>query len=794
MIGGTCSRSRKAVQQPCRHLAVVAALGTLAATAAAQTPGENATYTNLPEIEVIGTAPLPGTGIDRDKVPANVQSLSAADLAREGVPSLITGLQDAAGSVSLNANLDDPFQPDLLYRGFEASPVLGTPEGIAVYQNGVRVNEAFGDTVDWDLIPDLAIDRVDIVSGNPVYGLNALGGAAIVTMKNGFAYQGFEGELAGGSFGQEEGAFQYGKRAGGIAAYIAGRAFDSNGWRQFSPDQVRQLYADIGASGSRGSADLSFTGADNRLSGEGATPEQELAAGRSLDFTTPQTVGNDLEFVAANASYVASDALSLQANAYRREFHETVLNGNTTMYTACTTGNGLLCQPDGTTPLAATNGAAIPDLSQGGTVPIGEDDFETIHAVSVGGGLQATYTGAVLERDNNLVVGASLDHATADFQSSAEPGVIDPQLQVVGSGLFVSTPENSGFTATPVNLTADNSLYGVYATDTLTVTPALAVTLGGRYNLALVTLADHLGPNLSGHARYGRFDPALGATYKLAPRLTAYAGYSEGNRVPSPSELECSNPKQPCLLPSSLSSDPPGLKQVSSRTYEAGLRGSRGGLRWNAGLFRTDLRDDIYGVATTTSEGFFENVGATRRQGIETGVSWKSGAWSLYGNYSLVDATFQSAFTLASPENPFADANGNIHVMPGDHLPGIPQHQLKAGADYRITEAWSAGAVLVYMSGQYFKGDESNQNPMLPGYAVVNLHSTYELTEHFELFATISNLLDTHYATYGIYGDPTGVNAPGIPAGAMTNAPGIDNRFISPAPPLAVFGGARVRF
>src|SRR5271170_933164 len=213
----------------------------------------------LPTIVVIGTSPVPGLNIDIDKVPGNVQSLSAADLQQDSTPSIINGLATRLGSVNINDTLADPFQPDILFRGFEASPVLGTPQGLAVYQNGVRVNEAFGDTVNWDLIPDVAIDRIDIVSSNPVYGLNALGGAAVVTMKNGFTYQGFESELAGGSFGQRSATMQYGAQAGNFAAYIAGRYFDSDGWRQFSPDNLKQVYADIGARGDRLSLDINFT-------------------------------------------------------------------------------------------------------------------------------------------------------------------------------------------------------------------------------------------------------------------------------------------------------------------------------------------------------------------------------------------------------------------------------------------------------------------------------------------------------------------------------------------------------
>jgi iron complex outermembrane recepter protein len=775
----------------------VAAL--LAGSAVAQTAPSNTgpvPEATLGTIDIISTTPLPGVGIDRDKVPANIQSLTSSDLDREGSPSLINGLNDQAGSVNTNATLVDQFQPDVLYRGFEASPVLGTPEGLAVYQNGVRINEAFGDTVDWDLIPDIAIDRFDIISANPVYGLNALGGAAVITMKNGFTYQGFEDELAVGSFGQRSEQFQYGQQVGVWGAYIAGRWYDSDSWRQFSPDRLRQIYADVGARTDKGSLDISFTGADNALYGEGTTPEQSLAINRELDFTTPQINDNQLAFLAVNGSYNVTDKLSLQANAYVRQFHQTVVNGNTADYIACTDGSGTLCQPDGATPLVSSTGGSIPDLSNGGTIPIGENDFEDIHTLTTGGALQATYTGDVFGHENHFVLGGSFDHSRVDFASSAEIGVINGSLQVLPSGYFVDTLENTGFQATPVGLTAIDNYYGAFITDTFNVTPALAVTASGRFNLATIDLTDQLGTNLTGNNRYSRFNPALGATYKINEKLTAYAGYSEGNRVPTPSEIECSNPAQPCLLPSSLSADPPNLKQVVSHTYEAGLRGDfhgpavvPGRFTWNFGFFRTDLDDDIYGVATTVSTGFFENIGSTRRQGIETGLAYKDETWSAFVNYSMVNATFQSPLTLPSPSNPFADANGNIQVEPGDRLPGIPQNQLKAGVDWHPTDKWTIGGVLTYFSDQYLLGDESNQNAPLPGYVVLNLHGSYKITDHIELFANITNLTDAKYATFGEYGDPTGVGAPGVPVSGI----GVDNRFLAPAAPIAVYGGVRVK-
>jgi iron complex outermembrane receptor protein len=783
-----------------RHFPAVSMFSLLAATsivAQAQT-SENPTHTE--SITVIGTTALPGTGIDINKVAGNPQTLSADDLARSGSPSVVSALGDQIGSVNVNDNLDNPFQPDILYRGFEASPVLGTPQGLAVYQNGVRINEAFGDAVNWDLFPDIAINRLDVVSANPVYGLNALGGAVILDMKNGFNFEGGDGEVSGGSFGRRAVTGEFGVNSGIFGGYVAARILDEDGWRDFSPNALRQLYGDFSIRSGKLSLDLSYTGADNRLFGESATPVQELAVNRALVFTSPQSNFNQLNFLTLNGAYAATDTLSIQGDLYFRSFRQSVVNGNTTNFTSCT-NSGLLCQSDGMTPATNAAGTPIPDLSQGGLLPIGEIDFESIHSIGQGATLQATSTAPIGEHENHLVVGGTIDRATTGFESTAEIGAVDANLRIGASGFFVDTPENTPFNATPVNLGATNTYYGLYVTDTFNVTPELAVTASGRYNLAQIDLTDRLGTNLTGQTRYGRFNPALGAAYKILPNLTAYAGYSETNRTPTASEIECSNPLIPCLLPSSLSSDPPTLKQVVAHSYETGLRGKfslpmlgDGRVNWNAGLFRTDVDDDIYGIATSLSTGFFQNIGGTRREGAELGARYDDDDLSIYANYSFIDATFESPLTLNSPSNPLADANGNIHVKPGDHLPGIPQQRFKLGADYHILDGWIVGASVTLVGDEFYRGDEANQLSPLAGYAVTNLHSTYQATSQIQLFVTIDNALNAQYANFGVLGDPTGIGAPGIPAGAVTNGPGVDNRFQGPAAPIAAFGGVRMKF
>jgi iron complex outermembrane recepter protein len=770
------------------------------ATAAADDAGADSS--GLQTVVVSATA-IPGTSIDIDKVPGNVQILKASDLSREGSASLTQALNSNLSSVNINDDEDDPFQPDILYRGFEASPVLGTPEGLAVYQNGVRINEAFGDTVNWDLFPDIAVDQVELVSSSPLYGLNALGGAISVTMKNGFTYSGSELELSGGSYGQHSVVGQFGGNSGPFGFYIAGRALDWPGWRDYSGDRLRDLYAAFSWHTDAATFDLSWSHADNEMDGQGPAPVQELAVNRSLVFTGPQNNVNNLNFFTLDGTLKLGGGWGLEGVFYYRQYSQSVLNGNNTNYEACSSTPAILCQPDGVTPLMNSAGQS---LATPNSLYIGENDYEQIDAWGRGATLQISNNQPLGSLANQFTLGAAVDYAANDYFTGAQIGGLNSALFVLPTDLIVYTPENSPAAIaqgdpTPVSVDSINKNLGAFVTDTLNLTPQLAVTGSGRYNIAHINLVDQLGDNLTGFNRFVHFNPAIGATYKLSPAATLYGGISTNTRTPTASEIECSNPLTPCLLPTNLAGDPPTLRQVIAHTSEIGLRGqlaasaaSSGELTWNLSAFRTLLHDDIYGIATSVSSGFFQNVGDTRRQGIEAGLKYHGPSWSTYLNYSLVEATFQSALTVPSPSNPFQDPAGNIQVEPGDHLPGIPEHRIKAGADYQILSNWSAGATVNWVSSFYYVGDESNQLAPISGYWTANLHTSFKPGAHCEFFASIDNLFNRKYSTWGILSDPTGIGAPAIPVTGYTNGPGIDNRFLSPAAPFEVFGGVRITF
>ncbi len=201
-----------------KALAIGLAAG-LAGAAAGQEPER---------IVVVGVVPA-GSSLDRDKLPYPLQTASAEAIARAGAASLAGFLRRSFGGVSANDAQNNPLQPDILYRGFTASPLLGLAQGVAVYQNGARVNEPLGDTVNWDLLPQSAIERIALGGGaNPLFGLNALGGALSIEMKDGFSFDGAAAEVSGGSFGRASAGAEFEGGGDRLAWYASVERFSED--------------------------------------------------------------------------------------------------------------------------------------------------------------------------------------------------------------------------------------------------------------------------------------------------------------------------------------------------------------------------------------------------------------------------------------------------------------------------------------------------------------------------------------------------------------------------------------
>ena len=745
----------------------------------------------IPRLVVYPTTPISGAGINPDKIPASLNLVDASQIKDTGSLNIGDALQKYVPGIVVNEVAGNPFQPNVQFRGFVASPVAGTPQGLAVYQNGVRVNEAFGDTVNWDLIPTAAIRSVTVVTNNPAFGLNALGGAVNVQMKDGFSYHGAEIDTMGGSFGRIQSSAQWGKQVDNFAVYGALEGLHDDGFRNFSASDVRRFYGDVGYKNDSSEFHLNMGAADNHFGATATAPVELLQQYWGATYTSPQITENRVGYVNMTGKVEVTPSWTIDGSAHVRVFDQKMLDANPTGTQPCLADATLLCFGDGSTPANGLNGAQLAnpfDLN----ATLGENDRTTTHSTTTGVSLQATNTDQLFGHNNHFAVGASFDASVTRFTASAELGTIGPNFVVSSSGIFLGQsgdPVSIG----PVALRTTSQYGGLYALDTFDVTNALSITGGGRFNVANIRLEDQIGSALNGQDTYTRFNPIVGATYKITSGLTAYAGYSEANRAPTPLELGCADPAHPCIIAAFLVSDPP-LKQVVSRTVEAGLRGTRdlniGTLGWKLGAFSATNTDDILAIPSPVLQGFgyFQNVGSTRRQGIEAEVSLKSSTLQLYASYALVDARFLDSLQVGS-NSPFADVNGNVQILPGNRIPAIPRNRIKAGFDYSVTDAFKIGGDALFVDSQYFVGDESNQAQRLSSYAVFNVHASYQIDKTFQIYARADNIFDNRYATYGTFFD-TGA----VPNFANGGAPFTDPRSISPARPRAFYAGVKATF
>jgi outer membrane receptor protein involved in Fe transport len=749
--------------------------------------------TTLTRVRVYPTSPVasPSTALAVDKVPSSINFVNTGEIQRTNSLNVMEALEQNVAGVNISNVAGNPFQANIEFRGFVGSPVSGTPQGLAVYQNGVRINEAFGDTVNWDLIPTAAIKSMAVVTNNPAFGLNALGGAVTVQMKDGFGYHGAEIDTMGGSFGRVQSSLQWGKQIDDWAVYAALEGLHDNGYRFFGDSNVRRFYGDVGYRHDGNEFHLNMGAADNNFGATATTPVELLQQNWAAIFTSPQTSTNQVGYLNLTGKVEATPTWTIEGVAHYRAFDQRTVDGNPTGTQPCTADAALLCFGDGTSPANGLNGMQLSNPFPPNAF-LGEIDRTTTGTNTGGLSLQATNSDQLFGHDNRFVVGTSFDASVTHFGASAELGTMAPNYIVSGSGIFLGQ-SGSPVSIGPVSLRATNQYTGLYLLDTFDVTKEFSITAGGRYNDARIALQDQIGTQLNGNETFDRFNPIIGGTYKITSNLTAYAGYSEANRAPTPLELECADPARPCVIATFLVSDPP-LKQVVSHTVEAGFRGTQdlsfATLEWKFGGFRATNTNDILAIPDPVLQGFgfFQNVGSTRRQGIEAEANLKSSRWQFRASYAFIDARFLDALQLAS-NSPFADANGNIQVQPGDQIPAIPRHRIKAGFDYSVTDAFKVGGDALFVSGQFLTGDASNQAPKLPSYAVFNVHASYQIDKTYQLYGRIDNILDNRYATYGTFFDKNV-----LPNFFNGGAPFTDPRSLSPARPRAFYAGLKATF
>lgn len=745
---------------------------------------------DLGKIEVISTTPLQGIGLSKEVVPANIQTISGKQIKEDNNLSIADSLSNSMQGVSVNEVQNNPYQPNVNFHGFTASPLLGTPQGISVFVDGVRVNEPFGDVVNWDLIPLNAISGMSLIPGsNPLFGLNTLGGAISVHTKSGRTDPGGAIEVLGGSWGRATTNAEYGGVAdNGVDYFVSGNLFHEQGWRDYSPSDVRQGFAKLGWQGDSTDANLSLTLADNELVGNGLVQKNFLdAQGYESINTKPDITENKMAFLNFNLNHYFNDDTLLSFNSYYRNARTKSLNGD--VNDGVDSANYLV-------DCAATAGGTDPETECGGALNRSKSKRD-----SFGFTAQTAFNQDLMGKKNLFIAGLGYDYGRTKFNQSSEYGNLTANRGVTGVDEFSDEAA--------VKLKSVSKTYSIFATDTLSLNDMYHLTLSGRYNYTKIDNKDGITPkgdpeSLTESMSFNRFNPAIGLSITPNKDISFYGSYNEGSRAPTSIELGCAFQDlnndgigdTACKLPNAMAGDPP-LKKVVAKTYEVGVRGSLpNDLGYSVGVYRTRNIDDIQFISSdpSTGAGNFLNVGETLREGLDFGLNGKLGErfkWNV--GYSYVRATYQSAFKIANDVNSSA-TGGEIQVSKGDYLSGIPKNQLRARGEWLALPNWTIGANILSFSDQYSFGNENNdhegEGAKVSGYTIVNLDTRYKFgNTGWQLFGRVNNIFDKEYYTAGMLGS-TYFNANGTGFTGDSE----DAFLVSPGAPLAGWVGVRYEF
>jgi outer membrane receptor protein involved in Fe transport len=709
--------------------------GPLAPTAQAAEPVAPP-IVRLPPLDVSGTR-LPSTPLPASSVPAAVDVLSREDLRSTGAVTLQDVLRRLPG-VATSDQQGNSFQMDVSVRGFQGTAVTGAPQAISVFVDGVRVNEPTVEEINFDLLPLDDIERIELIRGpGAVFGRNTLGGVLNIMTRRGAEIREVVTEAEWGSFGRQKYRLRVGGTEGPFDYYVSGTYFTEDGWRDASASRLGKLFGRIGFRQSGTDVSLSYERAQNRIEQPGSLPESELEQHRTRNFTRGDFFAPLMNAVTLNVKQDLDEHWALAATAFVRtvdveQFNVNLVDNNSRSFTSTATA---------------------------------------------GGTLGAIHQSVVFGRSNRLVLGAEYANADAHvkvFEEMPEGGrainsdVVDG-LSTVGGWLL-----NTFEIARNVIVPGDQ----------------LLVTGGARFDYVRHVIGDRTPdpdiPSSAGTDTFTRTTPRFGINYNPTPRLNFYFSYAEGFRAPAFLELTCASPATICPgLQAGTAADPP-LKPVTVRTYEVGM--SAQPWPWLEGrlvLFRSDVQNDIFSVAPTGTVGlFFQNVGATRRQGIEAELRGKYGRlFEPWINYGYTDATFRDEVVLGTsrltedcPAPPCTQL-----VRKGSQLPLIPRHRINAGVDTHVTGWLTLSLNGSYVGRQWLRGDEANAERQLGDYVVLNASLTARV-KALTAYIAVNNLLDTEYETFGTFAPNP--RADGSPV----------QRFLTPAPPINFQGGISYRF
>jgi outer membrane receptor protein involved in Fe transport len=689
----------------------------------------------LPPIEVVGSIrPFAGPGVGSG-VPARLTILSGREVdAYE--PRLLSDVMQQQAGFSTYDDLGSPFKMNLSSRGFYASPVVGVPQGVSVFLDGVRMNEVDASQVNFDLLPMEHIKRVELLSGNgSLLGRNSLGGAVNLVTARGEGPLGGGMELSGGSFNSVRGEGSLsGLTSKGIDYYLGGMYNREDGWRDATGGREHNGFLNLGKLGEQSGIRFQALYAKSRVQTGGSLPESvyrvkpdsNLTAGDYENLWQVQaSLSGYKQFGAGRASFIT----------YFRHHHAERFNVN---------------QQDNPDAFGiASNNSFGYTLDYRTAMPLGEKG-----ALSLRFGVDGSVNRALI----------SLYTDSTKF----------------GGNRVISTRARS-----PVWDIAPFAMADLARGRT-------TLSAGVRLDHVEIPFHDLNDPTLDTTGVYTRVNPRLGVSVDLGRGFTTYGSWGMSFRAPAVIENACADPNRPCPLPFALGDDPP-LKPVTANTFESGVAYASAKLYLGVSAYHTNVRNDIFVTPNPSAPngsslaGYFINLDRTRRQGVEVNARYLfPGGHSLFANYAYTLATFQSNADIFSPREDSALGITN-QVRPGDRLPLVPENQVKGGVDLRLGPALSLGAQGRYIGPEWPRGDEANQTWRVPGYFVADLRAGVEFAR-FEITGIVTNLFDRKYANFGTFNFNEGVNPPQL------------ERFLTPGQPRAFrllvrrsFGGGHTR-
>ena len=762
---GTDRRRRRAGAAAVLAFALLAGTNARSQDAA---PVEGDPVYALPQVDVIHRTPLPGLDVPRSLYPGHAQQATDGAIERAGAGTLPEFMNRRLLGVTVNEVQGSPYQVDVNYRGQRLSPLLGAAQGLSLWLDGVRINEPFGDVANWDLLPEGAIAGLALIPGsNPLYGLNTLGGALVLTTKSGLTHAGTEADVSVGSAGRKRVDFAHGQHwDGGWHAYVAVSAFDERGWRAASPGRLGNVFLKAGRQQGDDGWSVSYLDAGSRLTGNGLLNESLAAIDRSAVYTTPDITRNheSLLTLQGTRTLAAGERLTLQA--WRRQGRRDTRTGDINDDWRDWLGG---CAGTAATP-ACSDPADPGYVSTNGVFNRSESREQ-----ETGLGLQWTRKAGA----HQLAFGGDAAVARVAHDQFSQDAVFDANRVAQSLG---------GDETHDVSLRGRTQRAGVFAADVISLGEATQLSLSARWDGTRVR--NDLGepaPLVRETFHYGKLNPGLGLTHVVGQDLTLFASASQGTRVPTALELGCADPVHPCVLPTGLQADP-FLKQVVARTLEAGARARVGELQLSGAVFRTESRDDIVFVRSGASQGgYFSNVDRTLRQGVELSAQQRRAGWDWQAGYTFLAATYGSDLVLPGP---LSTADQPNQVRRGDPIAGLPRHVLKLAGDWHVGAGWTLGADWQAASSQAVAGNEGGSQPelgRLPGFAVLHARVRWQFSDRWQAYLRIHNVFDRRYATYAAG------NVDLFPAGRALQ-PGQDpaaERFIAPAAPRLFMVGLR---